>query len=173
MAYLWQLSTSHEWTAIDLAGGSLRLRGSAPGRGDHAGADDRASSVVLRRASDRGRDVWLLLVGRTERVRVNGLSVVLGITALDDRDEIRIRDEAPLFFTTERLAAIERYPSDGPRAMCPRCKQPIEGLVVRCPSCDLWYHQSEDLPCWTHVPHCACSQPTPLDTGFRWTPEAL
>lgn len=173
MAHLWRRTASKEWSALDVSAGRLSLNGSVSADTELSEATGGDPAVLLRLVADRVPETWILLADCKARVRINGLALPLGIVALDDRDEIRIEDGSPLFFTTEKLAVIERYPAGGPRAMCPRCKQPIEGLAVRCPACDLWYHETDDLPCWTHAPQCVCSQPTALDTGFRWTPEAL
>jgi hypothetical protein len=103
---------------------------------------------------------------------------------LSDRDELRwpVAHDAsgaaphPLFFSTERLAAVAPYPAGDRRGSCPRCKQllTVGDAAVRCPSCGLWHHATDELPCWTYGEHCAaCQQVTSLDAGFQWTPEEL
>ena len=112
---------------------------------------------------------------RTPRPTTSALAS-LGIVALSDRDEIRPADGLPLFFSTETLARVEPFPASGARGFCPRCKQHIEPgtPAVRCPGCSLWYHMSDEFPCWTYAPQCsACPQETALDADFRWTPEDL
>ena len=62
------------------------------------------------------------------------------------------------------LTAIARYAEGGMRDA---------ESAVRCPQCGIWYHQHDQLPCWTYAPACGfCPQSTALDAGFAWTPEA-
>ena len=128
--------------------------------------------------------MWAFLTAPDARVLINGLPVPLGIAILADRDEIRFAatDEAPrgllspIYFSTERLAAVAAYPADGRRGSCPRCKQALTAgeSAVCCPGCGLWHHATEALPCWSYGEHCAaCPQATALDAGFQWTPEDL
>ena len=162
MAHLWKRMTdSDEWTPIALDGDAFAL------------AD---SSLALRRVEAHPVSTWALLAAPGTHVLVNGTPVNLGIIALADRDEIRFANGAPTFFSTEVLAETEPFPASGARGFCPRCKQQIEAATpaVRCPSCGLWHHASDELPCWTYAPQCsACPQATALEAGFRWTPEDL
>jgi hypothetical protein len=121
--------------------------------------------------------VWVLMVGGTGDVRVNGFPPVAGMRVLQDRDEIRAAVGDPLFFSTETLAHVEEFPGSERTVYCGRCRQAmVKGqMAVRCPNgqCAIWYHQTEQLPCWTYTPTCAfCPQSTSLDAGFTWTPEA-
>jgi hypothetical protein len=81
-----------------------------------------------------------------------------------------------VFYSTERLALVEEFPGANAPAYCPRCKQAIASghPAVKCPGCGVYYHQSNELPCWTYTDVCAlCPQSTALDAGYQWSPEAL
>jgi LSD1 subclass zinc finger protein len=109
-------------------------------------------------------------------MRVNGCEVLAGLRVLADRDEIRTDDGIQCFFSTETLAVIEAFPGADREVFCGRCRQPIKtgASAVRCPGCQIWYHQddSESLPCWTYTDKCNfCPNPTALDSGFMWIPE--
>jgi len=147
-------------------------------------ADDLiASEVMLLRTSGANGVDWVLVSGANARVRVNGIQLSLGICVLNDRDEIRMEDSGKMFFSTERLARVEPFPgraeqSSGneEKVCCPRCQQALEpqASAVRCPQCNIWHHQTVDLPCWTYSSTCAlCPQPTQLDASYRWMPEEL
>jgi hypothetical protein len=116
---------------------------------------------------------WVVLGDDT--VHVNGSALGAGVAVLADRDEIRVGAER-VFFSTERLAAVTIHPGDERAVFCPRCKLEIAAgsPVVRCPSCNVLHHQSDEYPCWTYGEHCALGdQPTAMDAGFRWTPGDL
>lgn len=119
---------------------------------------------------------WTLLGGREAALCVNGQSLVLGIRALRDRDEISIAGHR-CFFSVEELARIVAFPGLAQPVCCPRCKQKVEvsQLAVACPHCRAWHHQLDTLPCWTYAPTCALCQiqVTALDAGYSWTPELL
>ena len=177
MAHLWRSSGVGAWEPVALEGNALALDGAAslrpPGDGDAGGAGQAA--ILVRCAGDRAADIWALLARPGAGVAVNGLPVDLGMVVLADRDAIGWPLAAPVFFSTERLAAAEPFPADA-RGFCPRCKDPMEAgaTAVRCPGCGVWHHAAGERPCWTYGPQCAaCPQPTALDGGFRWTPEEL
>lgn len=111
-----------------------------------------------------------------EELLVNGVPVASGLAVLRDRDEIQVGAAPSFFFSTEELARVCDVPrSESPRS-CPRCSQRIEDGTrgVRCPACDVWYHENSELPCWTYAATCAlCDQPTKLDAGFRFRPDQL
>ena len=95
---------------------------------------------------------------------------------VSDRDEIRIAGKRSLYFSTESLARVEEFSSTGQTLFCPRCKQEIElgSGAVKCPSCGVWHHQTDELNCWSYSEVCAlCTQSTDLDAWFQWTPEDL
>ena len=132
--------------------------------------------VGLFRRMQEGCGRWILLSGRGRMVWINGFPLAGGIRVLDDRDEIRIDEVGTLFFSTEVRARIELFPGgDGP-VHCARCKIAIEPgtPVVRCPQCEIYFHESEEFPCWRYSVSCAmCDQNTDLEAGFRFTPEDL
>ncbi|MDH4066120.1 MAG: PHD finger domain-containing protein [Acidobacteriota bacterium] len=185
MPQIWMTSSADDWQAIGLVADTYALDSDGPKCVDtvvDAPADD--TSVLLRRIASTGENTWALLAGPLARPLVNGLPVPLGLVVLADRDEIRwsastdsaIPPPGPLFFSTERLAAVGPYPLEARRGSCPRCKQPLTpgDAAVRCPGCGLWHHATEALPCWTYGEQCAaCPQSTSLEAGFQWTPEGL
>jgi len=186
MAHIWIQSDAGDWQTVTLDANCCRLTMAGPSRLGAADPSplDAASTVLIRRVPGPKADVWTLLAGAAARPLVNGLPAPHGIVVLSDRDEIRwpvrpgmdVPLATPLYFSTERLAAVVPYPAEGRRGSCPRCKQPLTAGedAVRCPGCGLWHHATAVLPCWTHVGCCAvCEQPTALDAGFRWTPEEL
>lgn len=117
---------------------------------------------------------WVILAGTDARLRINGVSVAIGLATLRHRDEVCLVGGTPIFFSTERLASVETYRSDeAPR--CPRCSLPIElgDSFVCCPGCDVIYHQLPDRECWTYAPCSLCDQSSDLAAGYRWHPEDL
>jgi len=132
-----------------------------------------SETVWLERAAGAGSG-WLLVCGGEDDVVLNGLPLATGIRVLEDRDEIRLPGAGRCFFSTERLAEVRPYSGDGMRR-CPRCRRPLEAgdSSVRCPSCDLQFHQTDAFPCWTHDPTCLCGHPTDFDGRYRWNPENL
>jgi len=141
-----------------------------------------AAAMLIRSGRDAGEQWSLLAVGE-EEVLVNGRPLPLRMKTLRDRDEVGIRFGVGerlcrRFFSTERLARVEPFPAGAAAVPCPRCKQRLRPgqPAVRCPRCGAWHHQTEQLPCWTYSPTCAClpcDQSTSLEVGFRWTPEDL
>jgi hypothetical protein len=160
MPHLWNVDGSGEWKLTMLTDDEFTL------------VD---TSLSLRRVGGRA-DEWALMSSAQSSTRVNGIRVTTGLTILADRDEIRPAGGPTWFFSTETQARVEPFPGSGERGFCPRCKLPIAAgaPAVRCPGCGLWYHQSDEFPCWTYAPQCtACPQPTEFGAGFRWTPEDL
>ena len=166
MPHVWKL-VENQWTPVALAGDAFALAGAQPAS---------SSGAMLRRAGaeDAG---WALLTPPSVSARVNGEPVALGIRALCDRDEIQTPDEAPVFFSTEKLVAVEPYtgPAGG---KCPRCTKEIEpgSPAVRCGSCGTWYHQSEARACFTYGenPICvSCASDAVVSGEFSWTPEEV
>ncbi len=178
MAHLWieepasRESSGREpagWCIVPLSGGAFSLDRIPP-------AAPRGATLVP--AGHPGRTEWHLLAGEASGIRVNGFEMAGGIRTLMDHDEIRVPGAGTVFFSTERLAAVEPFPptESGQAVSCPRCRQiiPAGEAAVQCPSCGIWHHGTEALPCWSYAPGCAmCGHPTPMDTGYRWTPEAL
>ncbi len=169
MPQLW-IRESHEWAVLPLTTTPLTLA-SLP-----VASEGLAPEALLVRGSGEGRADWHLVARPSSGISVNGLPLFAGVRTLLDRDEVRIPGLGVLFFSTERLAGVEPLPALGYDVSCPRCRQPIAAgaQAVRCPGCEVWHHGSAELPCWTYAPTCAlCQQPTPLDAGFKWTPEEL
>jgi hypothetical protein len=182
MAHLWA-DDDRQWVVVPLSAHRPPDLARLFGRLSHASAACGTSTcapVLLPSDTDgsKTRDSWILLASPSAPVRVNGAPLPWGIRVLQDRDEIAVADHPPLYFSVESLAQVEALPETGRRVACPRCRREVEpgSAAVRCPApgCGVWYHESEEFPCWTYGPTCAlCPQPTPLDTGFRWTPEGL
>jgi hypothetical protein len=177
MAHLWILDAGNNWAPTLLNGDAFALVDSGSHRANVERADAEAETnarVLLRRVSSVP-DTWALLCGPKQPVWVNGLPVPLGLTVLSDRDEIRLLHTA-VWFSTETQPHVEPFSESATRGVCPRCKQRIEAgtPAVCCPSCGLWHHASDDLPCWSYAPTCAaCAQDTAMDADFLWTPEDL
>jgi hypothetical protein len=175
MAHLWLQDDAAGWSAFPLGSVAVDI-GSKPPRVlnvDSPGDPSRVAMLVPF-SSPNAPPEWALLAGPAAAVSANGQPVRTGIHVLSDRDEIRVKGQPSLFFSTERLARAEPFPGADREILCPRCKQEINKgiLAVECPSCLVWYHQSEELPCYTYAEKCAtCSHGTSLDAGFSWTPE--
>jgi hypothetical protein len=134
---------------------------------------DAVGTALFMRSRLPDGETWLVMGVTAAGVLLNGEPLRTGIRVLADRDELHVDGVGRVFFSTERLARVEPCPGAEPAVRCVRCKQIIEPGTdaVRCPQCGVWYHQSDDLPCWTYTPHCVlCPQPTALETGYRWTP---
>jgi len=154
MAHLWTYETSN-WAALPLAGDEFTL----------------LPALRVQRAA--ACDAWVV-VG-PPAVHVNGVALDTGIRVLRDRDELRAGGRRA-FFSTESLAVVAAFPGAERAVSCPRCKLEIvaDSPAVRCPKCDVWHHQTDELPCFTYRERCTlCDQPSALDGGFRWTPEEL
>jgi len=132
------------------------------------------NSALLIRADAGGLPAWALIASPDSAVRVNSRALPAGLYVLADRDEIRTGDGIQYFFSTESLATVVAFPGAERPVYCGRCREPIEAgaPAVCCPGCGIWYHQSEELPCWTYAEKCNfCPSPTALNNGFSWTPE--
>ncbi len=167
MAHLW-IEQHPEWFVVPLERDELALADMPP-------RSDRRATLI--KSGSAGKHDWHLVAANPDMILVNGMPVVGGIRTLLDRDEIRVAGLGALFFSTERLARIEPLPATLPgEVACPRCRQRMQPGVpaVRCPSCEVWHHASDNLNCWSYGDTCAmCRQPTALDTGYQWTPEDL
>lgn len=168
MAHLW-LHTEGGWIVFPVDGSPV----SPPGA-----EDVRVVPVAVPVAVEEEHQ-WAVLARprpQTSRVYINGWPLLSGLTILRDGDEIRVGAQDACFFSTERLARVEALPACDPAPACPRCKQPIDtgSPAVDCPQCDVWYHETESLPCWRYAETCAlCDQPTDFEAGYLWTPETL
>ncbi|HUW58242.1 MAG TPA: hypothetical protein VMZ92_16515 [Planctomycetota bacterium] len=185
MAHLWvEQGTGEktsEWGVVSLDGPVFYLTGDAerPVAAPRDGEKPRNSGAYMMRhnGGPAGTETWILYAAPEPPVYVNGKRLDLGIHVLAERDEIRLASHRMLF-SSQRAARVEPFPGIGRPGPCPcpRCRQPIEigDPAVRCPNCGTWYHQSDDLPCYTYAPRCAvCKAPTELSGEFQWTPEDL
>ena len=118
---------------------------------------------------------WIAIVPKDSQITHNGQLVVAGLRVLAHGDLLSATHGAPVFFSSEEAAVIEPF-AGADSVCCPRCKSIIlpGQLIVRCPDCGVVHHELADRNCWTYSEKCAlCPQPTALDTGLRWSPEAL
>ena len=177
MAHLWIKDETNRWCVMPLVDEAFALSQNPPLRLESLqGNDESVSRALLMRGRNGQASAWLLIAAAGHDVRVNGDATLLGVRVLADRDEINVAGVGEFFFSTESLARVESFAGSTQTIYCPRCRQVIdEGApTVKCPQCSVWYHQTEELNCWTYAETCAlCPQPTDLDAGFRWTPEEL
>ena len=172
MAHLW-IRRREAWEVLPLERDRVTLAElcRAAGQDQAVGSPPRGALCRTR----RDREEWHLVAEPGPGLAVNGVPLGTGLRTLADRDEIHLTGLPACFFSTERLATVEPLPGLGREVSCPRCRQRIAigTPAVRCPGCELWHHQSQDLPCWAYAASCAvCPQLTDEDAGFRWTPEA-
>ena len=116
-------------------------------------------------------DAWVLLAGRSARIRINGEPLSLGCRVLQDRDEL-VSGRERSYYSTERLLRAEPFPDAEAAVFCARCKLRITPgtLAVRC-QCGTWCHEMEDRRCWSYAATCPlCPQPTDADAGYNWEP---
>jgi hypothetical protein len=148
---------------------------------DNNSADgDKCDLLMVRRHAEE--EEWILIASPESKVRLNSISLLLGVRVLRDHDEILIHganaELMRFFYSTERLVQVEPFPAMDGISRCPRCKQSILSgdLAVQCPNprCRIWHHQKEELPCWSYESTCAqCGWSTNLNADYHWTPEAL
>jgi len=177
MAHIWTKQDGEPWEVVQLTGAACSIASGKSlreykRRANITGA--RPSLVAFQDAA--GHENWALLSSAGTDIRVNGAAMRLGLHVLRDRDAIQVKGRGAMFYSTERLAAVEPVPAMPEAMFCPRCKTALEAGTpgVKCPGCGTWHHQSEDLPCWIYAQQCAlCDQQTDLDAGYRWTPEEL
>lgn len=132
-----------------------------------------SEAIVLMRI-EPGRK-WAAIVPEDFALLHNGQPVPARLRVLAHGDLLAAEAAAPVFFSSEETACIETFAGTEPIS-CPRCKGEIARgqAVVRCPDCGVVHHELEDRNCWTYAQTCAlCPQPTALETGLRWSPEAL
>ena len=186
--YIWIKDEKGRWAVLPVTEAQLDLAlvpwvemwgaGENEDRGE--GGHPESGKALLMRAEGNGPGtaIWILLAAPDAQVLVNGFPISSGAHALDDRDEIRMAGFGPAYFSTERLARIERLDEATGGVACPRCSRKIAvgSLAVRCPGpgCGFWHHASDTSPCWTYGATCAlCPQPSDLEAGFQWTPADL
>lgn len=131
--------------------------------------------LLVRSSTATDSGSWALLVGPTDRLRLNGRSVGAGLAILRHRDQLCLTGHAPMYYSTEVVARVDTYRADD-EPICPRCTLAIEpgDAFVRCPGCQVAHHQRHDRACFTYADRCAlCDFPSDLDSGFRWNLEGL
>lgn len=151
-------------TALDPATLGLRLPGIPP------------TVPLLQRIVRRDHPEQWALFAPPDRIRINGRLELLGLRLLHDRDRLEVRGLPPFYFSTESLAAVEKFPGSEKTVFCPRCRDAIHAGAdaVRCPGCGMWHHQMAGRNCFTYAETCAlCSQRSALDGRYRWTPEEV
>ncbi|MCP4896934.1 MAG: hypothetical protein GY906_08155 [bacterium] len=176
MAHLWIDNPPTGWEELQLDGDQqVQLNHNPPllTKSDRTGG--RLTPTIRTAAtSTASESIWVLLAGQADGVWVNDAPLVLGIRRLVDRDEIRVPGAGTIFFSTESLAQVKAH--EGSPVTCPRCRTVIESgsPSVRCPSCGVSHHQSEEFPCWTYAHSCVlCPQATNLEVDDRFCPEDL
>ncbi len=116
-----------------------------------------------------GGDRWGLL--SRDEAPVNGVPA-LPLRLLADKDEILING-AIIFFDAESGVEIVPFTAPEREVCCGRCKGKLREseLAAQCPRCQVWHHQSRELPCWTYGATCSsCDCPT---KGGAWRPAPL
>ena len=181
MSHLWtRMGSNEEWAILPLGRDHryhLTGKTDAPAKKDPSGRIESGALLVSKGGVAREAGWVLIASGEENAVRVNGSVLGAGIRFLRDKDEVRVKTTR-LFFSSEEPARVEAFPGADRPVKCPRCHTQIEKgqLAVRCPQCEVWSHQADDLPCWTYPAHprCAsCGHATGLDAGFQWTPEEI
>ena len=175
MAHLWVRDESERWAVLPLDDDCISLNARPPKRVlGRLGGSEALMDVLLVRTRVAEVGPWVLIARADSGVSVNGIPLATGIRVVSDQDRIRVPSADDVYFSSESLARVEDFPGLDQISFCPRCKQEIErsARAVRCPACGVWHHQTDVLNCWTYAEVCAlCTQPTDLNTGFRWTPE--
>ena len=174
MAQLWMQTDSKRWGYYPLEAQAFSLSALPPSPldpGEPAGETSATETTLLSRTSQGD---WVLMTGKARRAWVNGMPVALGVRVLRHQDRITVEDVGTAFLSTETLPCIESFPEDAAPGSCPRCRLAIEvgSPAVQC-GCGIWYHESEEFPCFSCAPTCVfCDRTAELGSGFRWLPEA-
>jgi len=153
MAYVW-FEREDEWAAMRLSempvdvGGRVP-RAVTPGHssiGTKQIPAQKATQIVQVGAGRRQASVLIWSPDKT--VRVNGWTLTTGIRVLADRDEIRIGDRTPVFYSSESVARSRSSPEATARSSATLyAADRKRKAVVRCPDCGLMYHQDAELRC--------------------------
>src|SRR5437867_11420705 len=174
MSHLWLRIASADWRVLPLEADAYALdslpprplssRASAedaqdgltPEGATHTPADGSLPPALLLRSGSGETESWFAIARGAGALVMNGLPLRLAVRALSDRDEIRVPGVGAMFFSTETLARPVPYPGGDEAVPCLRCRQDLGAGVtaVRCPGCGAWYHESDQLHCWTYVHHC-------------------
>jgi hypothetical protein len=179
MAHLW-IQVESGWSpfplAADPAGRVDRSAKTSPGSACLAGDYPLGTAALLCSQAEPGRDSWALVAPSNVTLRVNGFPVGSGLRVLRDRDAIQLDDLPVVFYSGEEPAAVQPFPGSPQATFCVRCKTETQPgrPAVRCPGCKSWYHQSDELGCWTIANVCfLCGKATALDGALTWSPEDL
>jgi len=175
MAHIWVREDS-QWAVLPLNCALFSLQRRKALAHPSGLSPDWEKEIMLVRSGGPSDESWILLAGAQADVRVNGIRLNPGIRSLRDCDEIRVAGSGLFFFSTECLAVVEPFAGSSADSFCPRCRQAMHPghPSVKCPACGVWYHQSEDFPCWTYAETCAlCPQATDMEAGYRWAPEEM
>jgi hypothetical protein len=190
MVWLWQMTegkpdrvaSDFRWEATDVAGG---VKGLSEIGTEGVGAVEETQGSEATRVGEAAQagpaivhvegepERWVLAVPPGCEVRINGVPVLGGVRMLRHRDLIFAGGKT-FWFSTERLARVERFAGAEGAIYCGRCKRELEvdQDVVRCPGCVTLFHESGTRPCWSYrEAGCAyCGYPATLDGQFQWTP---
>lgn len=179
MAHVWLTQSDNSWAVLPLVENCYSLSGSMAGITVANNVHSRGDVARLVRTNSEGPERWVLIsrAGRASVV-LNGWPLGTGLGILCDRDEIRLSDGGRrLYFSTERVPVVEPFPEQaGAQATrCARCRQEIHvsSPIVQCPKCSVYFHATEDSPCWTYSPLCICGRSTDLEAGYDWVPHGL
>ena len=179
MSTLWERDGDVGWKPRILAGEPLELGGDRPREETKTSTakSGRKGTVLLLPQTNGGRpNNWLLLWQANTKVNVNGIPISSGIRCLEEKDEITVGSNHPVYFTREEPARIKEFPGSDREIKCAFCGRPIEEthLVVECPGCGYLFHEMEDRQCFTYDTTCRhCKNSTELDADPSWTPEEL
>jgi hypothetical protein len=176
MPVLWQPDSDGHWNPSELNNAAVLRDGALECVNQGHINTCHGEVLLVPGASNTRSSQWLLLAPPDAGVRINDLPHETGIRALADRDAVRVADFPTMYFSTERLAMVEPFPSEE-NIFCARCKSLLVAgdTAVCCPQCSIWFHEQDGKGCWTYASNCSlCDQPTDLESaGFRWTPGAL
>jgi hypothetical protein len=179
VAHLW-IQNGGEWHVVPLECGVWSFDGATLRPSSEPGPAARGAAAVIASFKLRGQTRHLVCAPALgDHVSVNGTRPAGGARVLRDRDEVLLGESVRAYYSTERRPVIATFPGfEDRKAICPRCKDPIEPgtPAVECPGagCGLWYHQTDERPCWTYDEVCfPCGHATPFEADFQWTPAAL
>jgi hypothetical protein len=162
---LWREEADGRWGRIPIVH-SVRL-----GDGDAVVGEEAPNArAIIIPCKEHARVRAVLVSGRGagESVSVNGYPP-LGVTLLEDRDEIVVRGEpgrspGRFVFAEREPACVVRFSETSVSPgedRCARCRKPLRSgdAVVRCPACRRWFHEGlrasgERRECWSYDPVC-------------------
>jgi hypothetical protein len=154
------------------------------GSGDRDGGvvGDGIAIIVPHKEHGRARAVLITRVGAENSLTVNGYPP-LGLTLLEDRDEIVIRGESGadgsrFVFAEREPARVFQFSEPTARSeeiQCARCHKPLHSgdAVVRCPACQRFFHEGlrasgERRACYSYDLRCGGCQTS--REAMSWSP---